>query len=118
MKCLLLFLIMGYLILGCGHKTKPEVFKHGDVVFERPVLLSKSDLIYPDSLKAKGIKGVVFIKCTIDTLGNVKSAEIFKTSDKRLNEAALKNVETYTFSPGIQNGERVDSNMLVTIKFK
>ncbi|MCA9734637.1 TonB family protein [candidate division KSB1 bacterium] len=118
MKQILYVSIIVFFVTNCNNKVKEDAFTHGDVNFERPVLITKSENIYPDSLKRDSIKGKVLVHCIVDTLGHVRSAIIFKTTDRRLNSAALETVKHYVFSPGKQNDKLIECKMAVSIKFE
>ena len=70
---------------------------------------------YPRLAKLAGIEGVVWVKALVDREGNVRRAQVGKSSGTvSLDEAAVKAAYDNKFSPGIQNGRPV--NVWVTYK--
>lgn len=116
MKYLKLFLLILF-VFSCSQKVSKEKVVFEDPERIHPELISKGPLVYPDSLRNQNIHGIVRVKCLIDTLGNIKEKSIYKSDDSRLNNAALETVSTYKFKPGRYVGKKVESIMLIPIKF-
>lgn len=117
MRHLILFFVIIF-IVNCSRKTSSEKVAFVDPERIHPELISKGSLVYPDSLINQNIQGIVRVKCLIDTLGNVKEKSIYKSDDSRLNDAALETVSTYKFKPGKYVGKKVESMILIPIKFE
>jgi TonB family protein len=73
---------------------------------------------YPAEAAKKKIQGRVFVKFTIDYMGNVKDPEVVKSADPLLDSAALDVITRCPqWSPGIQGGKPVNVVMNVPISF-
>lgn len=66
----------------------------------------------------KGIAAVVHIAFIIDENGAVQHANILKSSDERVNVAAIETVQKWTFKPAENNGSKVSVRAVVPIRFK
>jgi TonB family protein len=74
---------------------------------------------YPASSLRKRESGIVLLKVTIDANGTVIDADIEKSSNYRtLDRAARKSVAKWKFSPKIENGVAVPSQLLIPIEYK
>jgi len=77
----------------------------------------RSDLPqYPVDAVAAGIQGAVLTEIVIDGAGNVTDARIVR-SIPMLDEAALKAVQNWHFTPTVVNGQPVPVRMTVTVNF-
>jgi TonB family protein len=82
-------------------------------------VLSQTAPEYPASSLRKRESGIVLLKVTIDANGSVKDADIEKSSNYRtLDRAARKSVTKWKFSPKIENGVAVSSQLLIPIEYK
>lgn len=77
------------------NQEKPIVSEHP--ILKRPELKYKPNIELPDSLKNRELAGTVYVECVIDTIGQVKTAKFFKSSNKKLNIIALKIAKKYEF---------------------
>lgn len=73
---------------------------------------------YPETAKKEGIMGKVFVKAVIDENGNVSEAEVIKSVNKELDEAAVKAVRLTKFIPGVMDGKNVKAEVTIPINFK
>ena len=74
---------------------------------------------YPETAKEKRIEGTVFVKAVIDEGGNVESANVVKSVDENLDEAAISAVKKTKFMTVINgDGNKVKSEVTIPIKFK
>lgn len=73
---------------------------------------------YPAEAKEEGIQGIVLVKAVISEKGEVISAEVVKTVDKRLDKAALKAVKAAKFEAGLKDGKPIEAEVTIPIKFK
>lgn len=82
-------------------------------------ILLQSAPEYPASSLRKRESGIVLLKVTIDDKGTVINADIEKSSNYRtLDRAARKSVTKWKFSPKIENGVAVSSQLLIPIEYK
>ncbi len=99
-------------------EKKGSIFPYNDPTMKPPQLIEKKEIILPDSLKKENIQGTVLVECLIDTLGRVKTTRIIKTSNNKLNKAALETVEAYRFLPAQQNNKKINFIMVIPIKYE
>jgi len=73
---------------------------------------------YPRLLKDAGIGGAVNVWVFIDTNGNVKNAQVQKSSGNRaLDDAALKSAQAFSFTPALNRDMRVPVWVAIPITF-
>jgi TonB family protein len=73
---------------------------------------------YPDSAKAKGIKGKVYIGFVVEADGAVTEVEVVKGVDPLLDEEAMRVVRLMPrWTPGEQNGKPVRIRMRLPMNF-
>ncbi len=73
--------------------------------------------VYTPELKAAKATGEVEVFFIVDKEGQVQSARVNRTTDERLNDAALATVRQWVFSPAVDFGETAARSMRVTVKF-
>lgn len=74
---------------------------------------------YPRLAKQAGITGVVWVKALVDKDGNVRDAQVAKSSGTvALDEAAVKAAYGSKFKPGIQNGRPVNCWVSYKVEFE
>ncbi len=74
---------------------------------------------YPSSALRKNESGTVLLRVTIDEKGEVQDTSIETSSSSRiLDRAARKSVSKWKFSPKIENGIAVTSDLLIPIEYK
>ncbi len=74
---------------------------------------------YPDELRKREVEGQLKLKVLIDIQGKVKELEIIKSSGfEKMDNAALKAVKEWKFSPGKKDKKTVESIIIVPISFK
>ena len=76
-------------------------------------VVKRVSVVYPDSAKAKGIEGTVYVQATIGTNGFVQVVMVTKSDNELLNEAALNAVVKYEFKPIPK-----ECKVTVPVKFK
>lgn len=86
-------------------------------VEQKPIIKKSFTPNYPDFARRAGIQGQVILKVVIGKDGHVKNINIVK-SVAMLDKAAMNAVKDWTFLPGKQNGEFVDVEMLIPVKFQ
>ncbi|MGC4013869.1 MAG: TonB family protein [Luteolibacter sp.] len=62
-------------------------------------LVSAEKPVYPAELQDAGIGGAVVVSFVVTEKGRVESAKVVKSSDHRLNAAALESTRTWKFDP-------------------
>ena len=73
---------------------------------------------YPESAKAEGIEGKVFVTAYINETGDVVKAEIEKGVDPSLDDAALSAVKKTKFTSAKKDGRNVVAKITIPVFFK
>ncbi|MDE7385702.1 MAG: TonB family protein [Muribaculaceae bacterium] len=74
---------------------------------------------YPEEQLREGIQGIVFVKFYVDTMGRVCHPEIIRSKNPAFNQEALRVVRLFpNFTPGMYDGNKVNTYKTVTINFK
>lgn len=81
-----------------------------------PILISKSDPIYPAGARSQRIEGVVVVRLRIDKEGRVKKADIVE-GDPLLTQAAVDAVVQWRYKPGTLGGAPIESEVIANINF-
>jgi TonB family protein len=96
--------------------VEQPVFPGGDYAL---MTFISNNTMYPDSAKANGIQGNVFIKFVINTSGKVTDVVVLKGVNPWLDEEAIRVVKSFPdWIPGKQKGEPVPVSLTVPINFK
>jgi protein TonB len=74
------------------------------------------DPTYPKEARDKGIEGDVILQALIDTKGNIASLKTVK-GDPILADAAIEAVKQWKYKPFVLNGEPVEVETTILIKF-
>jgi TonB family protein len=86
---------------------------------ERPTVLSRPPLHYPDSLRRAGIDGRVVIRMIVDTLGHPEpsSLEVLESPDSGLTAVAKEFALGSAFRPARRHGQAVRAWVKVPVVF-
>jgi TonB family protein len=87
----------------------------GSQAFKRFIM---DNLSYPDEALEKGIEGDVYIKYTVNNLGDVTGAQIIRSLGFGCDEEALRLVHLLKYEPAKNRGLRVTSSMRTKIPFR
>jgi TonB family protein len=108
-------------------KKVTESVKHEDEVIpipepiyrvtEKPQMLRKGELIYPEDMKRLGLTAIVIIDALIDHKGKVRKTSIYKSAGKSFNDAAINAVNNTIFIPGKIAGKPVAVLFRLPMKF-
>ena len=99
-----------------GDTTKPPAdFVPVDKV---PVVVAKSEPVYPALAMKAGIEGIVWVKIWVDKTGKPRDAVIIKSEQGILNKSALDAAWQFRFTPGYIKDKPVDVWVVVPFKFK
>jgi protein TonB len=93
-----IYLAMGLILLGQRAHGIPQT-KQLEVKSLKPV--KKVIPLYPDNLKEEGVAGETAIMASIDRIGNVKTAFVFRSLHPELGKLALEAVRQWKFEPYI-----------------
>jgi len=83
-----------------------------------PVPIKKVAPIYPESARRAGIEGTVWMNVWVDERGNVSKAQIQRSDNKVLNQAAIDAAMQWKFKPAQENGHSVKAWVTIPFKFK
>jgi protein TonB len=79
----------------------------------------KSDPPYPKIAQRRGWEGTVLLEVDVSENGRPRSVKVIGSSGRQLlDQAALRDVQSWLFNPATRDGKAVDSTMTVTFKFK
>jgi TonB family protein len=86
---------------------------------ERPTVLTRPPLHYPDSLRRAGIDGRVVVRMIVDTLGHPEpsSLEVLESPDSGLTAVAKDFALGSTFRPARRHGQPVRAWVKVPVVF-
>ncbi|MFZ5468140.1 MAG: energy transducer TonB [Myxococcota bacterium] len=82
-----------------------------------PSVVHEVKVPYPEEAQRAGIEGAVILSLTIDLEGRVVDAKVLNGPGYGLNEAALKAIRQFKFSPAIKAGEKVSTTITYTYRF-
>lgn len=84
-----------------------------------PSILSKVLPVYPQTALARGIEGIIVLSALIDLAGQPGNIQVKTSSgDRALDDAAVKAVSQWRFSPAAQGGTALASVFEVPVKFE
>ena len=82
---------------------------------ERPVPIKAPEPDFPESLRKRGVEGIVSINCEIDEEGNVSDATVTKATHPDFEKPAPDAIRKWKFKPAKKDGKPV--KVRVTIPF-
>ena len=83
-----------------------------------PALVEPVDPVYPRLARQAGIEGDVILTYIVDINGQVRNVTVVQSDIKMLEDAAVRAVSQYKYSPAICYGRPVESEVTTTIKFR
>ena len=83
-----------------------------------PALVEKVDPVYPRLARQAGIEGDVILTYIVDINGQVRNVTVVQSDIKMFEEAAVRAVSQYKYSPAICYGRPVESQVTTTIEFR
>lgn len=93
--------------------------KAADDAITRPVRISGPAPVYPESAKNEKIQGNSVLRVTIGTDGKVRNPKVISSAGHPdLDQAAIDAVEQWLFKPATLNGENVEVEFTVTLRFQ
>jgi len=84
---------------------------------QKPTLIKKPQIVYPEIAKKLDIEGTVIVSLIIDENGKIESARILK-SVEMLDNAALEAAKKMLFKPGKVKNKTVKVRMNFPFRFK
>jgi TonB family protein len=83
----------------------------------RGLLVKQVQPVYPRTALEMRIEGAVELMATIAKTGNISTVRVL-SGDKELSRAAIDAVKQWKYKPYLLNGEPVDIQTQITVKFK
>jgi TonB family protein len=83
----------------------------------RGLLVKEIQPIYPASARQSGIEGAVELLATISKNGDISAVKVL-SGEPQLAHAAMEAVKKWKYKPYLLNGEAVEIQTQVTVKFK
>ena len=78
-----------------------------------------NNIVYPESCKAEGVEGIVFLSFVIDEEGKLKDLEVLRSPDDRLSKNAMEVVKKMPkWTSGKQDGKPVKVQYNLPISYK
>jgi len=88
--------------------TDPSAVWLVTAVSQRPALRTPLRLVYPDSLREKGLSGMVMLEYVVDTLGRVEPAiRVVQAAHRELVEPAKEMLRSARYRPARVHGRAV-----------
>jgi periplasmic protein TonB len=83
-----------------------------------PLKLKDVRPVYKSELAANNVNGDVLLQAVIGVDGKVRGIEVVSAADLDLEEAAIRAVSQWEFSPTYLNCQAIEVRMFVTVSFK
>ncbi len=99
-------------------KTTDEVYRGGFGGNNGPRFLKKVIPHYPRMARKLGKEGKVVLKLFIDKKGRLKKVEVIEDDGYGFAREAVKAIKESTFLPAVRKGVPVDSEALLTVRFR
>ena len=93
-----------------------EIFKLSELD-RQPTTVYQPAPPYPFELRRTGVEGSVNVEFIVDSRGDVVHARVLNSTHPGFEEAAVVGVLKWKFRPGMKAGRKVNSRMMVPIKF-
>jgi TonB family protein len=86
-------------------------------VTDRPRMMRPVPLVYPDSLRRRGVRGSAVVEFIVDTLGRVEpEVRVVESTHPALADPARRTILPARFRPGHVRGRKV--RVLMTLRFQ
>jgi TonB family protein len=82
-----------------------------------PMKLKDVRPVYKPELAASNVEGEVLLQATVGVDGRVRGIEVVSAVDLDLEEAAIRAVSQWEFSPAYLNCQAIEVRMFVTVRF-
>lgn len=84
---------------------------------EKPKAVSQTRPMYPSELRQAGVTGSVVVDFVVMADGTVRNAFALRSTEPRLEAAAVEAVSQWTFDPGRKGGNAVQTRLQIPIVF-
>lgn len=98
--------------------TTPDVVFHPGADVKSAVVLSRVQPAYPAMAARLHLSGWVVVKCIIGKNGEIRDAEVEKSSNAMFEPNALDALRHWKFAPGYYRGQAVDTYFELKITFE
>ncbi len=89
------------------------------IIMARPLYRRNPPPNYPKRAQRGGLEGVVILDVRVNEDGEVEDLEVFQSSGhKILDRAAVKSVKKWLFQPGTRNGQKIETQVHVPVRFR
>jgi TonB family protein len=88
------------------------------VVEKDPVLVKKTEPVFPDLAVRAGLEGKVWVRIWVDKEGRAHKAEVLRSTSEIFNEAAVAAAMQFVFLPAYTNGGPVAVWVSIPFTFK
>ncbi|HEV2721827.1 MAG TPA: TonB family protein [Thermoanaerobaculia bacterium] len=95
----------------------PKVYTMAEGI-KAPVPLRRVTPPYPEIARRMRLNGYAVVECIIDQSGRVRDARVLTSSNSAFEQPAIEAVRQWQFSPGTLNGQPVDVQFDLTVKFQ
>ncbi len=83
-----------------------------------PVVIYKTEPVYPDGAREAKYQGEVWISTVIDENGNPTNFKVTQALGMGLDEAAIEALHQWKFKPGMKDGKPVAVQATISVMFK
>jgi TonB family protein len=87
-------------------------------VDKEPTLVTRKNPAYPELARKAGVEGKVWTKIWIDAQGKVRDAQVIKSDNEVLNQAALEAAKQWVFTPAMKGSKPVAVWVTLPFNFK
>lgn len=89
------------------------------IILARPLYRRNPPPNYPKRAQSRGLEGFVILDVRVNEAGEVKDLTVFQSSGhKILDRAAVKSVKKWLFQPGTRNGQKIETQVRVPVRFR
>jgi len=96
----------------------PDVVFHPGVDVKSAIVVYRVQPNYPPLASRMHLSGWVFVKCIIGKNGEIRDAEVEKSSNTLFDQPALEALRQWKFVPGYYKGQPVDTYFELKITFE
>jgi periplasmic protein TonB len=97
--------------------AQPEAKIYEAHEVKAPVLLSRVDPRYPQTLIRTGMPGIVVVRCVIDRNGNLREPQILTATNPAFEGEVRRVIGQWKYRPATLSGRPVDSYLNLTVNF-
>ena len=96
---------------------KPSRIRVGGDI-EAPHLITKVQLVYPESARSAGVSGTVILRAIISKDGKPLSLRVMNSQiDPDLARSAVEAISQWRYTPTLLNGEPIEVDTTITVNF-